>query len=197
MADTIKEPEVDLEQARRDELTRRRLLELTGRDEAPCGRRPWTKRRCSTPSGACRLPTPRVGVMHRPTSGVDYREISTRDWERAGVSPEQNPGYVRWDAGNDWSVPRGMLDFLSEGQFNQFILGDGQFQVGRAVKDIRCPGKLAGRLGEFLGMVAWEIKCSSRGVRSWPRHRCPSSVRCQHGGVVGYQAVRRAAKSKN
>ncbi len=30
------------------------------------------------------------------------------------------------------------------------------------MKDIRCPGKLAGRLGDYLGRVAWEIKCSSR-----------------------------------
>jgi hypothetical protein len=128
MADTIKEPEVDLEQARRDELTRRRLLELTGRDE-PLRQATMDEKEMFDAEWRVQAPDAKSWVMHRPTSGVDYREISTRDWERAGVSPEQNPGYVRWDAGNDWSVPRGMLDFLSEGQFNQFILGDGQFQV--------------------------------------------------------------------
>lgn len=30
------------------------------------------------------------------------------------------------------------------------------------MKDIRCPGKLAGRLVDYQGRAAWEIKCSSR-----------------------------------
>lgn len=75
-------------------------------------------------------PDAKSWVEWRSYPGVDYREISIADWQRAGVNvEEQAAGYVRWDAGNDWRVPRGMLDFLDEGQFNQFILGDGQFRV--------------------------------------------------------------------
>jgi len=69
-------------------------------------------------------------VQYKPQAGVDYREISVADWKKSGVNvEEQGAGYVRWDPANDWSVPRGMLDFLTEAQFNQFILGDGRFEV--------------------------------------------------------------------
>lgn len=69
-------------------------------------------------------------VEYRPIPGLDYREISTADWKLAGVNvEEQGAGYLRWDAGNDWRVPRGMLDFLTEGQFQQYILNDGKFRV--------------------------------------------------------------------
>lgn len=75
-------------------------------------------------------PDAREWVVYNPYAGLDYREISIKDWELAGVNAdEQGAGYVRWDAGNDWRVPRGMLDFLTEGQFQQFILKDGKFKV--------------------------------------------------------------------
>jgi hypothetical protein len=75
-------------------------------------------------------PDAREWVEHRPIPGLDYREISIADWQKAGVNvEEQGAGYVRWDAGNDWRIPRGMLDFLTEGQFQQHILNDGRFKV--------------------------------------------------------------------
>lgn len=69
-------------------------------------------------------------VVYRPIPGLDYREITIAEWKKAGVNvDEQDARYVRWDTKNDWRLPRQMLDFLSDGQFTQYIMGDGRFHV--------------------------------------------------------------------
>lgn len=69
-------------------------------------------------------------VVYRPIPGLDYREISIADWKKSGVDVEESQArYVRWDAKNNWRLPRQMLDFLSDSQFDQKILGDGRFHV--------------------------------------------------------------------
>ncbi len=120
---------VDMEAARKAEMQRRREQELAGLDD-PFRAAGLSEREEFDAEYRAQAPDAQEWVVHQPIAGLDYREISVKDWQRAGVNvEEQGAGYVRWDAANDWRIPRGMLDFLSEGQFNQFILKDGRFRV--------------------------------------------------------------------
>jgi hypothetical protein len=57
----------------------------------------------------------------RYTGTAHVREITARDWRRAGVKEGKT---VRWDASNGHRVPVEELDFLDDDQFNRYIKSD-------------------------------------------------------------------------
>jgi len=63
--------------------------------------------------------------------GVDYREISVEDWQKAGLdTSEVEAKTVRWDAGNDYTVPLSFLEaFLTEEQLAAYIGRDSRFKI--------------------------------------------------------------------
>lgn len=72
-------------------------------------------------------------------AGVDYREISVEDWNRAGVDLDKDGDgndrttpvrTIRWHAGNDYAVPLSVLEeFLTDEQIRQYIGSDNRFKI--------------------------------------------------------------------
>ncbi len=133
---TDKSAAVDKAEAERVERARRAAADLEGPDErlraSTLDEREEFEAEYAVQARAQQeLPEDQQGwVTYQAQAGVDYREISVADWKKAGVDVEQQqPWYVRWDARNDWRVPLSMFEFLTDQQFQLFVVNDNRFKV--------------------------------------------------------------------
>jgi len=65
-------------------------------------------------------------VRWKDAQHFEIRTLTEQNWSKLGVEDGKT---VHWYKGNDFMVPRSDLDFLTEDQFNLYILGDGRFEV--------------------------------------------------------------------
>jgi hypothetical protein len=65
----------------------------------------------------------------RYTGGAGVRSLTTEDWHAANVRDRDGIATVTWDAGNNYTVPREALGFLTEHEFDLYIVRDGSFVV--------------------------------------------------------------------
>lgn len=73
-------------------------------------------------------PTPakRDFVVFKDGQHFEERRLTVADWRKAGVQSE-SPYEVVWNAANLFRVPREKLGFLTEEEFQRFILADPRF----------------------------------------------------------------------
>jgi len=58
----------------------------------------------------------------------EVRTITPQDWARVNV---QDGKLAHWYRGNNFRLPRGDFDFLTETEFRQYILGDPRLRLVR------------------------------------------------------------------
>jgi hypothetical protein len=65
----------------------------------------------------------------RYTGGSGARSITVADWNAVNVKDREGLDAVTWDASNDFTVPREALGFLTDQEFELYIVRDGFFVV--------------------------------------------------------------------
>jgi hypothetical protein len=84
------------------------------------------------------VPTKKTDEVVRYVGESNVRSISTADWKQAGVDHDKVADVV-WDRANGYAVPKADLTaFLTEDQYNAYIMNDPQFKVER-VEEIDKP----------------------------------------------------------
>lgn len=70
--------------------------------------------------------TPREYVEYADAYHFEVRTITPQNWRALGI---EDGKLIHWFPGNNFRVPRADLDFLTEDQFNQYVLADPRMRL--------------------------------------------------------------------
>lgn len=65
-------------------------------------------------------------VEYTDAQHFEIRTLTPGDWLRVGVEEGK---LIHWHKGNNFRVARSEFDFLSEDQFNQYVLGEPRMRL--------------------------------------------------------------------